>query len=204
MNTLARAFPGTRATIVAASLFGVLAVHSGKLLAQQPDNKKAIPTAASWIGKKVVTKYCAPLQIENQKENRDRIFRVYTVLEHMGKRFRLEFGDLRGWIEATDVLLLDEAIDFYSQEIGTKPSSAAAFYQRGLIWKLKAEIDKAIDDYSQAIRLAPTDASLLHRSGRSICREERLRKGTRRSHRSYPNRSPIRLGLRESWPHLDR
>ena len=40
------------------------------------------------------------------------------------------------------------------------PTSAAAYHQRGLIWKSKGETDKAIADFTDAIRLDPKDASL--------------------------------------------
>ena len=44
-------------------------------------------------------------------------------------------------------------IEFYSQEIRTKPNTAAAYHQRGLIWEFQGQKDKAIADYTEAIGL---------------------------------------------------
>ena len=66
-----------------------------------------------------------------------------------------------GWIDTTEVVLLDGVIDFYSQEIRTKTNTAAAYHQRGLIWEFQGQKDKAIADYTEAIRLDPKCLGLI-------------------------------------------
>jgi len=142
----------------AAGSFGGSLVHAGELIAREPRNEKPTQAPASLIGKKVVTKYGAPVRVGNQVGAPDRTFRVYTVQEVDGDRMRLVSESVNGWIASTEVVLLDQAIDFYSQEIRSKPNNAAAFRQRGLVWKFKEETDKALADFTEAIRLDPKDA----------------------------------------------
>jgi hypothetical protein len=136
-----RTFMLIRAAMVAAGFFVEFVVCYGDLLAQEPRNEKPVQSPDSWIGKQVVTKYSAGVRVENQKPNPGWIFRVYTVQELKGTQVRLVSGSVSGWIESTEVLLFDKPIDFYSQEIRSKPKIAAAYHQRGLIWKFKGEND---------------------------------------------------------------
>jgi len=154
------AFTRVLAVMVAAGCCGGLIARSERLLAQEPRKEKTVRPPDPWIGKKVVTKYSAPVGVGAQKPGPDRVFRVYTVQQRVGDRLQLVSESASGWIEATKVVPIDEATDFYSQEIRAKPTSAAAYHQRGLIWKSKGETDKAIADFTDAVRLDPKDASL--------------------------------------------
>ena len=154
----AKAFTRVLTVMVAAGCCGGFIVHCGELLAQQPTNKKKAHPPDPWIGNKVVAKYGTFVGVGSQKPNTARILRVYTVQERQGDRLRLESEGSSGWIEATEVVLLDDAIDFYTQEIRAKPTSAAAYHQRGLIWAFKEENDKAIADDTAAIRIDPQNA----------------------------------------------
>ena len=141
--------------LVAVGIIGGFVIHSGKANAQEPGNERPIQAPDSWIGKQVVTKYSAPLHIVDQEPIRDATFRVYTVHELKGGQLRLESESVSGWIDTTEVVLLDSAIEFYSREIRTKTNTAAAYHQRGLIWEFQGQKDKAIADYTEAIRLDP-------------------------------------------------
>jgi hypothetical protein len=117
-----------RAAMVAAGFFVEFVVCYADLLAQESRKERPIQASDSWIGKQVATKFSAGVRVENQKPNPDRIFRVYTVQELKGNQVRLVAGSVNGWIDATEVLLLDKAIDFYNQEIRSKPKFAAAYH----------------------------------------------------------------------------
>ena len=144
--------------LAGAGAFAPILVHSAKLLAHEPSDDKASHALASWIGKKVVTKYGAPVRVENPAAAPDKSFRIYTVQELRGEEVKLVAEGAAGWIGSTEVVLLDQAIDFYTRELRNKPENAAAFRQRGLIWNFKEERDKAIADFTAAIRLDPKDA----------------------------------------------
>lgn len=148
-----------RAKKISAAFFGAIVALACRLAAGEVSQEQSIQPPASWIGKQVVTKYSAPVRAEHQKAESGRIFRVYTVEKVDGDRVRLASGSTSGWIASTEVVLLDEAIDFYSQEMRTQPNSAAAYHERGSIWKFRGEADKALADLTEAIRLDPKDAS---------------------------------------------
>ena len=112
----------------------------------------------SWIGQKVIAKYGYPIKIE------DRVvpthgFHVYTVQRTNGDWLWVVSGSVEGWIPSSQVVLFDQAIDFYTQEIRASPGNSGAWGQRGIIWDEKKEYDKAIADYNEAIRLDPKYAT---------------------------------------------
>jgi RNA polymerase sigma factor (sigma-70 family) len=132
--------------------------RSGTLIAQEAATKSPNQVSDSWIGKQAVTKYGVLVAGVSREPGTDRIFRIFTVRERKGEALRLEYQGESGWIDASEVLLFENALDFYNAEIRAKPSSAAAYQQRGLIWTNKGQLDKAIADYNEVIRLDPSHA----------------------------------------------
>jgi tetratricopeptide (TPR) repeat protein len=70
-----------------------------------------------------------------------------------------------GWIRKDYVLLPDDAIKHYTEQIRQDPSNAWAFCSRGNAWDYKGERDMALADYNEAIRLDPTQASYFSNRG---------------------------------------
>jgi tetratricopeptide (TPR) repeat protein len=64
----------------------------------------------------------------------------------------------RGWVRKSDVRTLQEAFDFYVDEVRNNPKSASAWYSRAVCWKHKGELNNAIKDFDEAIRLDPKEA----------------------------------------------
>jgi tetratricopeptide (TPR) repeat protein len=115
--------------------------------------------ASTWIGQKVVAKYHYPIKSGDllvEKQNR---FHVYTVERTNGDRLLVVSGSVQGWIPASQVVLFDKAIDFYTQEIAANPGKSVAWSERGIIWNDKEESDKAIDAFNESIRLNPKIAA---------------------------------------------
>jgi len=135
----------------------ILAVLPGSLQAQND---------GGWIGKRVITRFGTVLQdglqgIDNEKlENRPRggqrsEFRIYRV-EHVNGPWlwlQAEKEGAHGWVQAGEVILYDQAIDYFTNEIRANPANDSAYCKRGHIWKDKKEYDIAIADYNEAIRL---------------------------------------------------
>src|SRR5271157_2330749 len=109
---------------------------------------------SSWIGQKVVAKYGHPIKIGEQLVEQHN-FHVYTVQRANGDWLWVVSGSKEGWIPASQVVLFDQAINFYTQEIAANPGNSWAWAGRGQIWKEKKEYDKAIADVNEAIRLDP-------------------------------------------------
>jgi Tfp pilus assembly protein PilF len=116
------------------------------------------------VGQRVVIKYKRPLRfgtaVVEPKE-----YRAYTVEQVEGDHVLLVAGGISGWVGSEDVVPLDQAIDFYTQDIQKNPLSWNAYLYRGFVWDVKHEYDKAITDYTEAIRLYPLWANTFNNRG---------------------------------------
>lgn len=74
----------------------------------------------------------------------------------------------RGWVRKSDVRTLQEAFDFYVDEVRNNPKSAEAWYARAICWLEKGELNNAIKDLDEAIRLDPKKAT--NYIGRGVAR----------------------------------
>jgi hypothetical protein len=54
-------------------------------------------------------------------------FRIYEVKEVDGERVSLVSEDVSGWIEASKIVLFDQAVDFYTKELVIDPKNAKAY-----------------------------------------------------------------------------
>ena len=115
-------------------------------------------------------------------------FRVYTVRRTEGDRLWVTSDSVEGWIPAKQVVLFDQAVKFYSDEIAGNPENSRAWRGGGGIWLEKKDYDKAIADSNEAIRLDPQNARPIVVVV-SLVREKRVRQGDRRLQRGDPTRS---------------
>ena len=113
---------------------------------------------SSWVGQKVVIKYRYPVKVGDRVVDDGQEFYVFAVTRINGDWLWVVSGSIEGWLPARQVVVFDQAIDFYTQEIKVNPGNSAAWFQRGVNRGQKKEYDKAIADYSEAIRLDPTHA----------------------------------------------
>ena len=143
--------------LVAVGLGGFV-VHSGMLNASQRQNRKHDRRPAIWIGQKVVTKYSVPSRLTIKFLDRRR---KHIDLYREGSRRRTgqaRFQRRSGWIEASKIILIDQAVEFYSKELLANPNNADAYFERGMIWRFVGKKDEAISDFTEAIRLVPSNA----------------------------------------------
>jgi tetratricopeptide (TPR) repeat protein len=133
------------------------------------------PAAKPAVGQRVVIKYKQPLRfgtaVVEPKE-----YRSYTVGQVEGDQLLLVAGGISGWVRADDVVPLDQAVNFYTQEITKQPTSWNAYLYRGFVWDVKHEYDKAIADFSEAIRLYPYWANTFNNRGWTWHRKKELDK----------------------------
>ncbi len=131
------------------------------------------PAGRPEVGQRVVIKYKQPLRfgaaVVEPKE-----YRAYKVGQVEGDQLLLVAGGISGWIRADDVVPLDQAVGFYTQEIQRNPTSWNAYLYRGFVWDVKHEYDKAIADYSEAIRLYPYWANTFNNRGWTWHRKQEL------------------------------
>lgn len=80
-------------------------------------------------------------------------FGVYRVRRVDGDRLQLE--EVSGWLRKDEVMTIDQALAFYTQEIGAKPR-ASVYSHRGYLFAYRGQLDRSLADYDAAIRLDPT------------------------------------------------
>jgi tetratricopeptide (TPR) repeat protein len=61
----------------------------------------------------------------------------------------------RAWVRKADVMLLDQAVTYYSDQVRRNAKSPQAWFRRANCWKAKGELNKALKDLDEAIRLDP-------------------------------------------------
>jgi tetratricopeptide (TPR) repeat protein len=110
------------------------------------------------VGVKVVTKYMKPLTLDNPTGGDRAVFRTYTVGRTNGDSLWLLSGKVEKWVESSEVIVYDRAIEFYTEEIHQNPRNQPAFNCRGAIKLDKQLYDLAIVDFTEAIRLDRDDA----------------------------------------------
>jgi tetratricopeptide (TPR) repeat protein len=122
-------------------------------------------SAYSWIGQKVVIKAPTTLKNGNQDVSYGSEFRLFTVERTDGNRLWLVSDDISGWVQESEVVPFDQAINFCTKQIRDGNDLRYAYNLRGCIWDEKGEYDKAIADFSEAIKLDPTSPSAFQNRG---------------------------------------
>ena len=121
--------------------------------------------ASGWIGKRVILELKSVLRVgdevvDNQKlvastrggmRNTSRVYRVERV-EGPWVWLQAEKDAVAGWVSTSEVILYDQAIDYFTNLIAESPNSASAYCRRGWIWYERKEYDIAVADYNEAIR----------------------------------------------------
>jgi tetratricopeptide (TPR) repeat protein len=133
-------------------LTGLLLSHS--LMRARADDKD------SWVGKKVMPKK-AGIRI-GKTHDMDEKFdlatlttMIYSVEAEQGKWIKVRQNGVEGWFAKEDAILLEDAVDYFTQRIRANPKDDFGYAMRGLARHEKGEIDIALKDYDEAIRLAP-------------------------------------------------
>jgi tetratricopeptide (TPR) repeat protein len=170
MARLAQMFAGTMVSMVAVASFE--AAHGGPQPqdAGQPATRGEVQALQAWVGKLAVTKYRTPLTEGGRIVDDDSVVRVYTVAEVEGDRVKLTAEGISGWVKASDIVLVDQAIDFYTREISADRENTVAWQRRAIIREHLGDRAKAIAELTDAIALVP-GAAVLYES-RGIMRHE--------------------------------
>jgi tetratricopeptide (TPR) repeat protein len=132
-----------------------------------------------WMGRRVITHYGTVLKVgravvDDAKRGQNlavsgrekREVRVYRVRAVNGPWLWLvaETGGARGWAKVEQVIPIEQAIDYFTDQIRANPSSAN-YVSRGRIWKDRKEYDIAIADFNEAIRLDPNSDAAYNSRG---------------------------------------
>lgn len=111
--------------------------------------------AVSLIGRRIITKRPTPLRVEKRIVDPDKYFRAYTAERAEGAWLWIVASDVKGWVKASDVLRLDQAVEYYTRHIEECPDCSWAYLRRGVVRHELREYDLALNDYEASIRLDP-------------------------------------------------
>jgi tetratricopeptide (TPR) repeat protein len=124
----------------------------------------------SWVGKKIMPKEGqldlrvvdahGQWKMVGTLENA-----IVTVEKEDGPWIKLRSRGVSGWIEKKDAVLLEDALDYFTDRIRLNEKDSAAYNGRAVAWSEKGEYDFAIKNYNEAIRLNPNDAGLVSNRG---------------------------------------
>jgi tetratricopeptide (TPR) repeat protein len=128
-------------------------------LAQQEDR---------WVGKRVMQRYPGlQLRTEDRVVDATPSGPIYRVEEIDGARLRVrgEGRGLNGWVEAHQVIPLEQAIEFFTGQIRSHPTDPHGYVMRATALRVhKHALDAAVRDFNEAVRLAPMNPSVyIHR-----------------------------------------
>jgi len=116
-----------------------------------------------WIGKRVVQKLGDFVLRDNGEpvERGGKAIDFYRVEQADGPSLflRAERQGLSGWATAGDVVPVEQALDFFTQQIRAHPRDAFLHAMRAFLWRDKREFDNALRDDNEAIELDPKNAA---------------------------------------------
>jgi tetratricopeptide (TPR) repeat protein len=146
---------------VAGLIFALTAATGLPLLAQADPG---------WIGKRVVPKNRLFTLLVNGEpiERGSNGIDFYKIEQVDGPSLLLtgETPGPNGWAPAEDVVLVEQAVEFFSQRIRAHPGDPYFRAARALLWSDRKAYESAVRDYDEAIRLDPKNAS--HYRGRGL------------------------------------
>jgi uncharacterized protein (TIGR03000 family) len=113
----------------------------------------------SWVGKSVLTRH-SDAQIHHNADGKDRVVALrglkYRVEDQRDGWVKLRQGGETGWVDKEDVVPLESAVPFFTEQIRQNPGDLAAFNRRAWALHLQGQQDLAIREYTELIRVQPT------------------------------------------------
>jgi tetratricopeptide (TPR) repeat protein len=116
----------------------------------------------SWVGKRIMIKRGditighAEKGVNVDDATLDEM--AYTVEAEKEPWIKVRQRSVSGWFAWSDAVLLDDAVDYFTDLIRDDPKDDYAYAHRAWAWKEKGELDIALKDFNEAIRLDPEAA----------------------------------------------
>lgn len=80
----------------------------------------------------------------------------YKVLTEKAGRVKVKtHHGAEVWLDKGDVVLVEDAVEYFTDRIRLNPENADLYCCRACAWKVKGELGKAIEDFGTVIRLDP-------------------------------------------------
>src|SRR5262245_54109484 len=98
---------------------------------------------ARWVGKTIIVKSSDVKLMDAQGRKFQADDADYRVLEDKNGRLLVKNGHGgKCWLDKANVVLLDQAIAYFSDSIKKRPQDALAYHNRGWAYLLLGEIDR--------------------------------------------------------------
>jgi tetratricopeptide (TPR) repeat protein len=110
----------------------------------------------SWLGKSVVPRYEDFRFTTNGRVTAPTRLDVYRVEQVDGERLRLTGPQFDGWAAQSQVIPVEQAIAYFTQNIRSKPTDVFSYAMRANLWLEKNRFDRALWDCDEIIRIRPT------------------------------------------------
>ena len=122
--------------------------------------------ADSWVGKQVmVTSQEAELKAGEKTIGSVQLANVLTVNRVQGSWLWIKSNG--GWINRDDVVLLDQAVDYFTQGVQRNRTSDA-YHQRAVMWVSMKKYDQAVADFDDAIQRDTQNVALYNARGNAL------------------------------------
>ncbi len=115
----------------------------------------------AWVGKTVIVKKDGvPFGYTDPRTRKDVNLGVLTRMDYVVRgeqpmHVLLREGDKEGWVAKADVVLFENALDYFTGVIRTNPQDDGALARRAAVLQKKGDLGLAIQDLDEAIRLNP-------------------------------------------------
>src|SRR5262245_1057169 len=114
-----------------------------------------------WTGKTVMVKKTGLMLVDDpKKEKPAEVGRLtllsYKVLNDRDGWLRVRDRTIEGWVRKSDLVLLDDAVKVYTEQIQQNPRNASLYYYRAVAHRLKGAVNDALLDLTETVRLVPS------------------------------------------------
>jgi len=81
---------------------------------------------------------------------------VLTVLREREGKVWVRNRDSEGWLPATSVVPVEDAVDWFTKQIDASPQDESAYAHRARAHHFLGDYEKAISDFTEALKLSPS------------------------------------------------
>ncbi|HTU26010.1 MAG TPA: tetratricopeptide repeat protein [Pirellulales bacterium] len=134
----------------------------GALLLVPASRATAADAVSPWKGAKVLPKLGAQVMVDDRPIDHSGFTLPWVVQDEEDERL-LVGGTLKGWVDADDVVTLDDAPEYYSQFMGRYRYEAWAYGMRAFALREQGKILSALADYDIALRQNPSKWTFIGR-----------------------------------------
>lgn len=126
----------------------------------------------TWVGQRVMPKMNCELKEKGRVIKDSKLNRVPYIVVQTQDDWLLVGDRVPGWVKATDIVPLAEAVAYYSEVLKKTPTDTLALVRRAIAQQALGQFDPAIADYSAVIKAEPKNSLALNNRGSVYSRKK--------------------------------